>query len=886
MIDSFRAAAECAEEALCDPGGLRFAHLPSLVAFVTRLRGDHDEAEWDPRDLTEGVRLNRLLWELGLRGEAAQLFDWLRTRLLGLMADTDGTVAAGNALAAVGMRLGRGEDVREFLEPTASEAAGSDVDDVLVVITGINLAVVALTLGDFGSAARQARTARRLLGSLDAPHSAELHEVLAAVEWRLADGGHGQLPGGGEPFRPTPGEGRRPAPASPLSAFAARAAALVREVGDNDPRAFFSVAGLAVARVTAAVRDGDTRSLTTSVQVLEVTCQRLSAMLGADHPEVLGVLADLAAVQVEAARVTRSSARLERAVAQLASVSGRLDARLGPEHPRSVATLTNLVTAQVESVRASNEADKADKAERTAEALTEQARQAGERLGEHHPVTRLVRASSRTCLRIASRGDDLWGRGSTMLITLADMPSGWATHGGAYRSFDETMGQLGRGGRTTDPYERARSRFQESLESLSALLAEPLRRREPAPGDLVFGTVVGWRSGALLLSLDDAPGIVPADELSLRRDADPRLIAGAGDRVQTMALGRRDAEGNAVLSVRRALSVRAWSDLEAVRARNGSVTGTVIDLVRGGLVVDVGVRAFMPSDLADRQRGARLRRLLGTPVKAKIIELDRYRGLVHLSRRAQLEVAEALPSAAGAWRSGQIRTGPVTEVLRSGALVDIGGVVGRVPRSELSWLHVDDPSDIVSVGQEVTVRVLGPDSDGRGPALSLKAARDDPWRAFTTSHRLGEIVEVTVTKQLSFGLLVRVGEGIDGLVHRSELADRRASGPEGTARAGEHLFVAVTDIDYDRRRLSFSLREAHQALDVDPDGDWPDLARYGMAEHYDGRGELVHPDGFDAEADTWLPGSWGQREKWERQRRDAVSRYLRHEAWASRWHAR
>lgn len=884
MIDSFSAAADCAEEALRDPGGLRFAHVPSLVAFVTRLRTGRGGTDRDPRELAEGVRLNRLLWELGLRSEAAQLFDVLRAELSRLPLDTDRTVAAGNALAVVGMRLGRAEDVAELLGPMTLEMSGTEVDEVLVLTTSINLAVVTLTLGYADEAASHARTARSLLRDLDVSHGAAAHEVLAALEWRLAETGHGTPT---EPTRIRPGSAwarLRPS-LSPLSAFAAQAAVLAREVGDDDPRAFFSVAGLAVARVTAALREGDSKALSTAVQVLEVTCQRLSAMLGADHPEVLGVLADQAAVQVEAARVTRSPARLERAVAQLASVSGRLDARLGPDHPRSVATLTNLVTAQVEAVRASDEAEKADKAEQTARALTEQARRAGERLGEHHPVTRLVRASSRTCRRIASRGDDLWGHGSTMLVTLSDMPQGWATGRGAYRSFDETMGQLDRGGLLAeDPWLLVGPRFAGLINGMDELLADTPRGPDPAPGKIVFGTVVGRRHRDALLVLDGDSGVVPADELSLQRGADPLSVVQVGDRVQSMALGRRDADGNVVLSLRRARAVRAWSELETLKAENGFVTGTVIDLVRGGLVLDVGVRAFMPSGLADRQRGYDLGPLLSNRMRAKIIELDRLRGLVHLSRRAGLEEAD-VPPHAGVLRRGQIRTGRVIEVLKDGVLVDVGDAIGRISRSELSWRNVDAPSDVLSAGVTVTVRVLDPDVARGRAALSLKAAHDGPWRAFTRSHRPGEIIEAVVTKRLSFGLLVQVKEGIDGLVHRSELADRRMIRPGEDFQAlqgfepGDPIFVVVTDIDYDRRRLSFSLKEADEVA-RDGSGDAPvTTARYGMAAYYDSRGTLHHPDGYDAEVGAWLPGFSQERKQWERQWREAAERCERHRTW-------
>ncbi|MCT7354544.1 S1 RNA-binding domain-containing protein [Streptomyces sp. 15-116A] len=884
MIDSFAAAAESAQEALRDPGGLRFAHVPSLVAFVSGLRTDGDDPPWDARELAQGVRLNRLLWELGLRDEAHRLFDVLAVCIERAPVDAPHALELRNCLAVVAMALGLRNEARRILKSVT--LAGREIS----VITWINRAAVDLALGDIASATMTSWFARRQLHELEAEHSAELDEMLAAVELRLASvSSYPPVTGeradtGDAPFVRKPVR-RPPAPDSRLSELARHATAFVREVGDNDPRAFLSVAGVALARGTAALRAQDTKTLTMSVHVLEVACQRLSAMLGADHPQVLGVLADLAAVQVESARVTRSAARLERAVAQLASVSERLDARLGPGHPRSVAALANLVTAQVESVRATGEAEKADRAERTAEVLAEQARRAGERLGEQHPVTRLVRASSRTCRRIAARGDDLWDGGSTMLMTLTEAPRGWVTDARAYRSFDEAVEQLSRDEGPEDGYPGLIAIGNMVINNM--VVYADAGPADLTPGEIVLGTVVAVRLGEALLSLvRGGTGVVPFHELSLRPEADAHLLE-VGQRVEAMALGRRNAEGNPVLSVRRARAEPAWDRLQFAVGMDGDVTGTVIDTVRGGLVIDVGVRAFLPADLVDRRRGADPRHLLGTELETKITDLDRRRGLVMLSRRAWLEDKDLARHTAGHTRApaavlpGRVFPARVTEVSEEGAFVD-GGVLdgpGLIPREELSWRHVDDPSDVVRVGERILVRVLGRDADGGRGTLSLRAVRNHPWRAFTVFHRLGEIIEATVTKVLPDGAVVRVEEGIDGLVRHYVPADGGESEPDGVLIPGERIFVAVTDIDYDRRRLSFSLGEADAVAVA---GGEPSPVRYGMAAYCDSAGQLILPDGYDEEDGTWLPGFQEQREHWEGMVREVTQRCTRHREWVAR----
>ncbi|GAA1422156.1 hypothetical protein GCM10009601_23150 [Streptomyces thermospinosisporus] len=871
MIDSFGAAAQCAEEALRDPGGLRFAHVPSLVAFVSGLRtgGDCGPA-WDAGELAQGVRLDRLLWELGLREEANRLFDVLAERVQSAPEGAAHALELHNSLAVVALALGLPHRARHLLRTVSADAAG-----LLGTITWINRAVVELSLGDTGSARIASLVARARLAALDAERSAEPDEVLATVELRLAVLDGHRAAGGGDrlPAQPEPVAARGDAR---LGQLAHRATTFVREAGEDDPRAFLSVAGFALARIAAALRDQDLEALTTSVHVLEVASQRLSAMLGADHPQVLGVRADLAAVHVESARVTRSADRLERALVRLASVSERLDARLGPEHPRSVAALTNLVTAQVDSVRATGEAERAVRAERTADELAEQARRAERRLGERHPVTRLMRASSQTCRRIASRGDAPWNSGSTLLMTLTEAPHGWATDAGAYRSFDEAVERLStRGtarafGRPLVPGHTARR--------MRMLLG--VGRAAPAAGQIVPGTVAAFRPEGVVLSLDHGTGFVPASELSLRGGA-CRLAA--GQHVEAMTLGRRDAEGRAVMSVRRARAERAWDSLAHLGGTGGEVSGTVIEAVRGGLVVDVGLRAFLPAGLADCGQGADLGDVVGAELKARIGELDRRRGLVVLTRREQ---AEQVPTRGRRdrvpVRVRQLWTVRAVKVSPRGVLVEEADAPhrrGLILRTELSWLHVEDPAHFVGVGEMLRARVVGRDSGTGLWLLSLRAAHDDPWRAFTLVHRPGEIIEATVVKALAGGVLVRVEDGIDALVRRrSAPGDREGTARDGVMPPDERVFVALTGIGHEHQRLSFSFEEA-DAVGVE-DGE-PNPVRYGMGAYCDSRGELMLPDGYDEEAGVWLPGYEDQREYWEGMFTEMTERCLRHRAWVA-----
>jgi small subunit ribosomal protein S1 len=271
---------------------------------------------------------------------------------------------------------------------------------------------------------------------------------------------------------------------------------------------------------------------------------------------------------------------------------------------------------------------------------------------------------------------------------------------------------------------------------------------------------------------------------------------------------------------------------------------------------------------------------VGRELEAKIIELDKNRNNVVLSRRAWLEQtqSEVRSEFLSQLAKGQIRKGVVSSIVNFGAFVDLGGVDGLVHVSELSWKHIDHPSEVVEVGQEVTVEVLDVDLDRERVSLSLKATQEDPWRQFARTHAIGQVVPGRVTKLVPFGAFVRVDEGIEGLVHISELAERHVEIPEQVVNVGDEILVKVIDIDLDRRRISLSLKQANEAAALSGDGETFDPSQYGMEAKYDEAGNYVYPEGFDSETGEWLPGFETQQAEWERQYAEAQARFEAHQA--------
>ena len=402
-------------------------------------------------------------------------------------------------------------------------------------------------------------------------------------------------------------------------------------------------------------------------------------------------------------------------------------------------------------------------------------------------------------------------------------------------------------------------------------------------GDIVTGTVVKVDHDEVLLDIGyKTEGVIPTRELSIKHDVDPDEVVEIGDEIDALVLTKEDKEGRLLLSKKRAQYERAWGTIEELQKNDQPVTGTVIEVVKGGLILDIGLRGFLPASLVEMRRVRDLDPYIGQELEAKIIELDKHRNNVVLSRRAYLEETQSAVRSdfLHQLEKGQVRKGVVSSIVNFGAFVDLGGVDGLVHVSELSWKHIDHPSEVVTVGDEVTVEVLDVDLDRERVSLSLKATQEDPWRVFARTHAVGQIVPGKVTKLVPFGAFVRVEEGIEGLVHISELAQRHVEVPDQVVNVGEEVMVKVIDIDLDRRRISLSLKQADEDFteEFDP-------SRYGMADSYDEQGNYIFPEGFDPETNEWMEGYDEARQEWEARYAEAERRHQAHAAQVERHRA-
>ena len=339
--------------------------------------------------------------------------------------------------------------------------------------------------------------------------------------------------------------------------------------------------------------------------------------------------------------------------------------------------------------------------------------------------------------------------------------------------------------------------------------------RDFKEGDILEGTVVKIDRDEVLLDIGyKSEGVIPTKELSIRHDVDPSQVVKVGDEVEALVLQKEDKEGRLILSKKRAQYERAWGRIEEVMQSGGTIKGPVIEVVKGGLILDIGLRGFLPASLVDLRRVRDLHPFVGTELEAKIIELDRNRNNVVLSRRAFLEESqsEGRKKFLESLQKGERRKGTVSSIVNFGAFVDLGGVDGLVHVSELSWKHVDHPSEVVQVGQEVEVEVLDVDLERERVSLSLKATQEDPWKEFERKYSAGEIIDGQVTKLVPFGAFVRVAAGIEGLVHISEISEQHIETPESVLSVGDEVRVKVIEVDVPRRRISLSMRQVGGAM--------------------------------------------------------------------------
>ena len=396
-------------------------------------------------------------------------------------------------------------------------------------------------------------------------------------------------------------------------------------------------------------------------------------------------------------------------------------------------------------------------------------------------------------------------------------------------------------------------------------------------GDIVEGTVVKVDRDEVLLDIGyKTEGVIPSKELSIKHDVNPDDVVQVGDEIEALVTQKEDKEGRLLLSKKRAQYERAWNEIEKVKEADGVVTGTVIEVVKGGLILDIGLRGFLPASLVEMRRVRDLQPYIGREVEAKIIELDKNRNNVVLSRRAWLEQtqSEVRTQFLDTLQKGQIREGVISSIVNFGAFVDLGGVDGLVHVSELSWKHIDHPSEVIEVGDKVTVEVLDVDFDRERVSLSLKATQEDPWQTFARTHSIGQIVLGKITKLVPFGAFVRVEDGIEGLIHISELAQRHIDLPEEVVKINDEVFVKVIDIDLERRRISLSLKQANEG--IDPNSEDFDPSLYGMTAEYDAEGNYKYPEGFNPETNEWMEGYEANQAAWEQEYAAAESRWKAH----------
>ena len=334
-------------------------------------------------------------------------------------------------------------------------------------------------------------------------------------------------------------------------------------------------------------------------------------------------------------------------------------------------------------------------------------------------------------------------------------------------------------------------------------------------GDVVTGKVVRIDKDEVLVDIGyKSEGVIPLKELSIRKAVDPHEEVELGEEVDALVLTKEDQDGRLILSKKRARFERAWRRIEAAAESGESVQGAVIEVVKGGMIVDLGIRGFMPASLVDIRRVADLDEYLGQTIEAKVIELNRSRNNVVLSRRALLEQERRgqREEVLKRLEKGLIVEGQISNIVDFGAFVDLDGIDGLIHISELSWSHINHPSEVVSIGQTVEVKVLDIDHDRQRISLGLKQTQQDPWQRVVDTYHVGDELEGAVTKVVAFGAFVEILEGVEGLVHISELAQQHVENPREIVQPGDEVKVKILEIDSERRRLSLSTKRVEDQV--------------------------------------------------------------------------
>jgi len=372
-------------------------------------------------------------------------------------------------------------------------------------------------------------------------------------------------------------------------------------------------------------------------------------------------------------------------------------------------------------------------------------------------------------------------------------------------------------------------------------------------GEVVTGHVVRIDHDEVLVDIGyKSEGVIPANELSIRKAVDPHDEVTLGEEVDALVLTKEDQDGRLIMSKKRARFEKAWRRIEAAAESGEPVEGTVIEVVKGGLIIDLGVRGFLPASLVDIRRVPNLDEYMGTQIECKVIELNRSRNNVVLSRRAVLEEErkEVRQQILDRLAPGLVVEGQISNIVDFGAFVDLDGIDGLIHISELSWSHVNHPSEVLEIGDTVQVKVLDIDRERQRISLGLKQTQEDPWQRIVNTYNIGDELAGTVTKVVTFGAFVEILDGVEGLVHISELAAHHVENPREIVQPGDELRVKILEIDSERRRLSLSAKRVEgQVLPVrriEPESPGEDGE--GEVAGNDGAGDVETAAGEAAES--------------------------------------
>jgi small subunit ribosomal protein S1 len=339
---------------------------------------------------------------------------------------------------------------------------------------------------------------------------------------------------------------------------------------------------------------------------------------------------------------------------------------------------------------------------------------------------------------------------------------------------------------------------------------------------VVTGKVVRIDKDEVLVDIGyKSEGVIPSHELSIRKSVDASEEVELGEEVDALVLTKEDQDGRLILSKKRARFEKAWRRIEGAAESGEPVEGTVIEVVKGGLIIDLGVRGFLPASLVDIRRVQNLDDFLGQKIECKVIELNRSRNNVVLSRRAVLEEErkEVRQQILDRLQPGQVVEGAISNIVDFGAFVDLDGIDGLIHISELSWSHVNHPSEILNIGDVVPVKVLDIDRERQRISLGLKQTQEDPWQRVMDTYNVGDVLEGKVTKVVSFGAFVEILDGVEGLVHISELAQHHVENPREVVNQGDTVKVRILEIDSERRRLSLSVKRVEDQVLPGRSGD-------------------------------------------------------------------